>query len=49
MIQDVNTFLHGGTAYFRVGNSARMFDKVEEYAVSRVLGIIATRHRQRTR
>jgi hypothetical protein len=39
----------GWAAYFRVGNSTQMFDKVERYAVMRVAGFIAKRHRRRAR
>ena len=49
VIQDINAFLRGWAAYFRIGNSTRMFDKMERYAVIRVAGFIAKRHRQRAR
>ena len=49
VIQDVNAFLRGWAAYFRIGNSTRMFDKMMAYAVGRMAGFIAKRHRRQTR
>ena len=33
VVQDVNRFLRGWAGYFRYGNSARPFDKIDRYAV----------------
>jgi RNA-directed DNA polymerase len=36
VVQDVNSFLRGWVGYFRYGNSARPFDKIDRYAVTRL-------------
>lgn len=46
IVEDVNRFLRGWTAYFRYGNSARQFDKIRDHAVERLAGFIAKRHRR---
>lgn len=46
IVADVNRFLRGWAAYFRYGNSARHFDKIRDYAVNRLAGVIAKRHRR---
>lgn len=49
IVQEVNAFLRGWAAYFRIGNSTRMFDKMMAYTAGRLAGFIAKRHRHRTR
>ena len=49
VVQDVNSFLRGWVGYFRYGNSARPFDKIDRYAVTRLSLFIAKRHRAPTR
>lgn len=46
IVGEVNLFLRGWAAYFRFGNSARHFDKIRNYAVMRLAGVIAKRHRR---
>lgn len=46
VVADVNRFLRGWAAYFRYGNSARHFDKIRDYAVMRLAGFLAKRHRR---
>ena len=45
VVQDVNSFLRGWVGYFRYGNSARPFDKINRYAVARLSLFVAKRHR----
>jgi RNA-directed DNA polymerase len=49
VVQDVNSFLRGWVGYFRYGNSARPFDKIDRYAVTRLSLFVAKRHRAPTR
>ena len=49
IVQDVNTFLRGWVGYFRYGNSARPFDKIDRYAITRLSLFVAKRHRAPTR
>src|SRR5438874_8911529 len=44
VVQDVNRFLRGWSGYFRYGNSARQFDKIDHYAQDRLARFIAKRH-----
>jgi group II intron reverse transcriptase/maturase len=44
IVADVNRFLRGWAAYFRYGNSADHFDKIRDYALMRLAGVIAKRH-----
>ena len=46
IVIDVNLFLRGWSAYFRYGNSARHLDTIRDYAVMRLAGFIAKRHRR---
>jgi len=46
IVIDVNLFLRGWSAYFRYGNSARQLDTIRDYAVMRLAGFIAKRHRR---
>jgi Group II intron, maturase-specific domain len=43
-VQDVNSFLRGWVGYFRYGNSARPFDKIDRYAITRLSLFVAKRH-----
>ena len=45
-MQDVNRFLRGWAGYFRYGNSARHFDKINHYAVDRLARFVAKRHKR---
>jgi hypothetical protein len=44
IVGEVNRFLRGWSAYFRYGNSAGHFDKIRDYALMRLAGMIAKRH-----
>ena len=44
--EDVNRFLRGWAAYFRFGNSADQFDKINGYARMRLAWFITRRHRR---
>jgi hypothetical protein len=44
VVQDLNGFLRGWAGYFRYGNSARPFDKIQTYAVARLSLFVAKRH-----
>jgi len=44
VVQDVNSFLRGWAGYFRYGNSARPFDKIQTYALARLSLFVAKRH-----
>ena len=46
IVGEVNRFLRGWSAFFRYGNSAREFGKIRDYAVDRLAGVIAKRHRR---
>ncbi|WP_322768619.1 group II intron reverse transcriptase/maturase [Frankia sp. Cr1] len=46
VIRQVNAFLRGWAGYFRYGNSARMFDKMQTYALHRVAIFVANRHKR---
>jgi RNA-directed DNA polymerase len=46
IVEDVNRFLGGWTAYFRYGNSSRHFEKIGNYARMRLALVIAKRHRR---
>jgi RNA-directed DNA polymerase len=49
IVGNVNRFLRGWAAYFRIGSSARHFDKITKYAVSRVAIFVAKLHRRSVR
>ncbi|MGD1056259.1 MAG: group II intron maturase-specific domain-containing protein [Solirubrobacteraceae bacterium] len=49
IVQDLNRFLRGWAGYFRHGNSAQFFDKITRYALMRLAGFIAKRHKRCTR
>lgn len=45
IVEDVNRFLRGWVGYFRYGNSAR-FEEIRSYALMRIAGFIAKKHRR---
>jgi group II intron reverse transcriptase/maturase len=47
VVQDVNSFLRGWAGYFRIGNSARAFDKIMTFTVVRTALFVAKLHRRR--
>lgn len=46
VVEDVNRFLRGWAAYFRYGNSADQFDKINRFARMRMALFVAKRHRR---
>jgi RNA-directed DNA polymerase len=46
IVEDVNRFLRGRAAYFRYGNSALRFEKIRSYALMRIAGFLAKKHRR---
>ena len=44
--QELNRLLRGWAGYFRYGNSARVFDKIQHYVRSRLALFIARRYRR---
>jgi RNA-directed DNA polymerase len=46
IVDDLNRFLRGWAAYFRYGNSADQFDKINRYARMRMAIFVAKRHRR---
>lgn len=48
VVQDVNCFLRGWAGYFRYGNSARFFDKINHHTVVRLSLLVAKRHQMPT-
>ena len=46
IVQDLNRFLRGWAGYFRYGNSTRHFIKIRQYALTRLAGMVAKRHRR---
>ena len=49
VVGSVNRFLRGWAAFFRIGNSARFFDKIRKFAVSRLALFMAKLHRRSVR
>ncbi len=45
-MQELNRFLRGWGGYFRYGNSAGMFDAISQYALERLAGFVAKRHKR---
>ena len=45
----LNRFLRGWAGFFRIGNSALVFDKVRSFAVERLAIFVANLHRRRRR
>jgi RNA-directed DNA polymerase len=46
IVRDVNGFLRGWAGYFRYGNSAQTFDKINHYALDRLARFLAKRHKR---
>ena len=46
VVQELNRFLRGWAGYFRYGNSARTFDKINLYAIDRLARFVAKRHKR---
>jgi RNA-directed DNA polymerase len=46
VVRELNQFLRGWGGYFRYGNSARMFDAISQYALERLAGFVAKRHKR---
>jgi group II intron reverse transcriptase/maturase len=46
VVQELNQFLRGWGGYFRYGNSARHFDAISQYALERLAGFVAKRHKR---
>ena len=46
VVQDVNRFLRGWAGYFRYGNSARQFNKINHYVLDRLARFVAKRHKR---
>jgi group II intron reverse transcriptase/maturase len=46
VVQDLNRFLRGWAGYFRYGNSARHFNRIEYQTVDRLVLFMAHRHRR---
>ena len=49
VVKDLTSFLRGWVGYFRYGNSARPFDKIDRYAITRLSLFMAKQHRAPTR
>jgi RNA-directed DNA polymerase len=49
VVESMNRFLRGWTAYFRIGNSARTFDKISTFAFARMALFVAKLHRRSRR
>jgi RNA-directed DNA polymerase len=49
VVQDLNRFLHGWAGYFRYGNSAVAFEKINQHAYTRLARFAAQHHKRRTR
>jgi group II intron reverse transcriptase/maturase len=49
IVQDLNRFLAGWAGYFRYGNSAQFFDKIQLHAVNRLSIFVANRHQRNRR
>jgi RNA-directed DNA polymerase len=47
IVEELNRFLRGWAGYFRYGNSAARFTKIRYYALMRVAGFLAKKHRRR--
>ncbi len=46
VVQDMNMFLRGWAAYFRYGHSTLRFDKIRNYALTRLAIYIGGRHKR---
>lgn len=47
VVADLNEYLRGFAGYFRYGNSARSFARLDEYAVERLALFVAKRHKRK--
>ena len=45
IVEDLNRFLGGWSAYFRFGNSAARFEKIRSYSRMRLALFLSKRHR----
>ncbi len=45
----MNRFLRGWAGFFRIGNSAKVFDKIKTFALERLGIFVANLHRRRRR
>ena len=46
IVEDTNMFLRGWAGHFRQGSSARQFNKIRSYALSRLSIFVANRHKK---
>lgn len=46
IVGEINRFLRGWAGYFRYGNSDQRFNQIRDYAVMRLAGFIAKKHRR---
>ena len=46
VVEELNQVLRGWGGYFRYGNSARHFDAISQYALERLAGFVAKRHKR---
>ena len=46
IVGECNSFLRGWAGYFRYGNSSARFTKIREYALMRVAGFLAKKHKR---
>ncbi|MGV9869391.1 group II intron maturase-specific domain-containing protein [Rhodococcus koreensis] len=49
IVGELNSFLRGWAGYFRYGNSSARFTKIRHYALTRVVGMLAKKHRRSRR
>jgi group II intron reverse transcriptase/maturase len=49
IVGELNSFLRGWAGYFRYGNSSVRFAKIRNYALKRVAGVLAKKHRRSRR
>lgn len=49
IVGELNSFLRGWAGYFRYGNSSARFTKIRHYALTRVAGMLAKKHRRSRR
>ncbi|MBV9533968.1 MAG: hypothetical protein JO321_01000 [Solirubrobacterales bacterium] len=46
IVRDLNWFLRGWSGYFRYGNSAREFNKINHYTMDRLARFVGKRHKR---
>ncbi|MFC9835558.1 group II intron reverse transcriptase/maturase [Rhodococcus sp. NPDC127530] len=49
IVGELNSFLRGWAGYFRYGSSSARFTKIRHYALTRVVGMLAKKHRRSRR